>query len=108
VGHDGVLAIFDGPARAIRTAQDIQRRTARLDIGVRAGVHTGEVERLGEAVAGIALHVGARVAAAARPGEVLVSAIVPQLTPGSGIEYVDRGAHRLKGIEGEQRLYAVA
>lgn len=105
---DGVFATFDGPARAIRAAQEIQRRSAPLGVGIRAGVHIGEVERIGEHVAGIAVHLGARVAATAAPGEVWVSAIVPQLTPGSGIAYVDRGAYRLKGVEGEQRLYSVA
>jgi class 3 adenylate cyclase len=105
---DGILATFDGPARAIRSAQAIQQATAPLGIEVRAGVHTGEIERLGDGVAGIAIHVGARVAAAAGPGEVWVSAIVPQLTPGSGIEYQERGSHQLKGVDGEQQLYSVA
>ncbi len=105
---DGVLATFDGPARAIRTAQAIQHDTAPMGIEVRAGVHTGEVERIGRSVAGIAVHVGARVAAAAGPGEVWVSAIVPQLTPGSGIEYQDRGIHSLKGVPEPQHLFVVA
>jgi pimeloyl-ACP methyl ester carboxylesterase len=105
---DGVLAIFDGPARAIGCAQAIQRGTAPLGLGVRAGVHTGEIEKLGDGIAGIAVHTGARVAAAAGPGEVWVSAIVPQLTAGSGLAFEDRGSHQLKGVPGEQRLYAVA
>jgi pimeloyl-ACP methyl ester carboxylesterase len=105
---DGVLATFDGPARAIRSAQAIQRDTAPLGLGVRAGVHTGEIERIGDGVAGIAVHVGARVAAAAGSGEVWVSSIVPQLTAGSGIAYQERGAHQLKGVEGEQQLFSVA
>ena len=105
---DGVLATFDGPARAISSAQAIQHDSAPLGIEVRAGVHTGEIERLGEKVAGIAVHVGARVMAAAGPNEVWVSSIVSQLTAGSGIEYEDRGTHELKGVEGEQQLYAVA
>jgi len=105
---DGVLATFDGPARAISSAQAIQHDSAPLGIEVRAGVHTGEVERIGEKVAGIAVHVGARVMAAAGPNEVWVSSIVSQLTAGSGIEYEDRGTHELKGVEGEQQLYAVA
>lgn len=104
---DGVFAIFDGPARAIRTAQEIGRQSAPLGIQVRAGVHTGEVERNGEQVAGVAVHLGARVAATAGPGEVWVSAIVPQLSAGSGIEYEDRGTHRFKGIPDEHRLYSV-
>ena len=105
---DGVLATFDGPARAIDCARTIQREVAPLGLGVRAGVHTGEIERLGKGVAGIAVHVGARVAASAGPGEVWVSAIVPQLTAGSGISYQDRGLHQLKGVPDEQHLYSVA
>jgi len=104
---DGILATFDGPARAIRSAQAIQHDTASLGIKIRAGVHTGEIERIGESVAGIAVHVGARVAAAAGANEVWVSAIVPQLTPGSGIAYEARGAHKLKGVEGDHDLYSV-
>jgi pimeloyl-ACP methyl ester carboxylesterase len=105
---DGILATFDGPARAIRSAEAIQHETAPLRIEVRAGVHTGEIERIGAGVAGIAVHTGARIAAAAGPGEVWVSAIVPMLTAGSGIAYQDRGTRELKGIPDEQHLYSVA
>ena len=105
---DGVLATFDGPARAIRCAQTIQLACKPLGLDVRAGVHTGEIERLPGGVAGIAVHIGARVAAAAGPGEVLVSAIVPQLTAGSDLAYEDRGLHGLKGVPDEMRLFAVA
>ena len=105
---DGILATFDGPARAISSARAIQRASAPLGLEVRAGVHTGEIERLGDRVAGIAVHLGARVAAAAGAGEVWVSSIVPQLTAGSGISYEDRGRRMLKGIEGEQQLYSVS
>ena len=105
---DGILATFDGPARAIRCAQLIQREAAPLGLPVRAGVHTGEIERTDDGIAGIAVHVGARVAAAAGPDEVWVSAIVPQLTAGSGIAYEERGAHQLKGVEEAQQLYSVA
>ena len=105
---DGILATFDGPARAISAAQAIQHDTAPLGLEVRAGVHTGEIERIGEGVAGIAVHTGARVAASAGAGEVWVSAIVPMLTAGSGIEFEDRGPHQLKGVPDEQRLYKVA
>jgi class 3 adenylate cyclase len=105
---DGVLATFDGPARAIRCAQQIQRGVAPLRLQVRAGVHTGEVERIGDGVAGIAVHVGARVSAMAEPDEVWVSDIVRQLTAGSGIEYRDRGSHQLKGVPGDWQLYSVA
>ena len=105
---DGILATFDGPARAISSARAIQRASAPLGLEVRAGVHTGEIERLGDDIAGVAVHLGARVTSAAGPGEVWVSSIVPQLTSGSGITYEDRGLHRLKGIEHEQQLFSVA
>jgi pimeloyl-ACP methyl ester carboxylesterase len=105
---DGILATFDGPARAIRCAQSIQHDIAPLGLKVRAGVHTGEIERIGDGVAGIAVHVGARVAASADPGEVWVSEIVTLLTAGSSIEYRDRGMHQLKGVPGEHRLSSVA
>ena len=105
---DGVLATFDGPARAIACARSIQGAVAPLDLKVRAGVHTGEVELLGQGVAGIAVHTGARVAALAGPGEVWVSAIVPMITAGSGLTFEDRGVHQLKGVPGEQHLYSVA
>jgi class 3 adenylate cyclase len=106
---DGFLALFDGPARAIRCAIEIRNALRELGLDVRAGVHTGEVERpRGEKPRGIAVHVGARVAAQARPGEVLVSSTVKDLVAGSGIEFDDRGAHVLKGIPGEWHLYAAA
>lgn len=105
---DGILATFDGPARAIACARAIQAEVAPLGLEVRAGIHTGEIERLEGGIAGIAVHTGARVAATAGPGEVVVSAIVPQLTAGSGISYEDRGVQLLKGVPEEQHLYAVA
>lgn len=104
---DGILATFDGPARAIACARGIQAGVAPLGLEVRAGVHTGEIERLDVGIAGITVHVGARISAQAGPGEVLVSAIVPLLTPGSGIEYEDRGVFELKGVPGDHQLYAV-
>jgi class 3 adenylate cyclase len=104
---DGFLATFDGPARAIRSAKAITESVRRLGLEIRAGLHTGEVELAGEAVRGIAVHTGARVAAQARASEVLVSQTVKDLVAGSGIEFEDRGAHELKGIPGEWRLYAV-
>jgi pimeloyl-ACP methyl ester carboxylesterase len=104
---DGFLATFDGPARAIRCAQAVRDGVATLGLAIRAGLHTGECEMRGEAVAGIAVHVGARVAALAGSGEVLVSSTVKDLVAGSGIEFEDRGVHELKGIPGEWRLYAV-
>lgn len=105
---DGILATFDGPARAIHCARAVARASEPLGLRIRAGVHTGEIERLGDEVAGIAVHLGARVAAAAGAGEVWVSSIVPQLTAGSGLGYIDRGVRTLKGVPGEHRLYAVA
>ena len=105
---DGILATFDGPARAIRCGQAIARDVAPPGIEVRAGVHTGEVERTSDGVAGITVHVGARVAASAGGGEVWVSDIVRQLTAGSGIAYEERGPRVLKGVPGEWQLYAAA
>jgi pimeloyl-ACP methyl ester carboxylesterase len=105
---DGVLATFDGPARAIRAAQIAARATRDLGIDVRAGLHTGEVELRGDDIAGMAVNIGARVAALAGAGEVLVSSTVKDLVVGSGIEFAERGEHRLKGVPGEWRLYAVA
>ena len=105
---DGFLATFDGPARAIRSAQAITESVRQLGLEIRAGLHTGEVELAGDAVRGIAVHTGARVASYAEPGEVLVSQTVKDLVAGSGIEFEDRGTRALKGIPGEWRLYAVA
>ena len=105
---DGFFARFDGPARAIRCAAAIQESVSGLGLEVRAGVHTGECELLLEGkLAGIAVSIGARVAAQAQPGEVLVSSTVKDLVAGSGIGFEDRGAHELKGIQGDWRLYAV-
>jgi class 3 adenylate cyclase/pimeloyl-ACP methyl ester carboxylesterase len=104
---DGFFARFEGPARAIRCAAAIQESVSELGLEVRAGVHTGECELLEGKVAGIAVSIGARVAAQAQPGEVLVSSTVKDLVAGSGIGFEDRGAHELKGIPGEWRVYAV-
>ena len=104
---DGFFASFDGPARAIRCACTIVDAVQELDLEVRAGLHTGECELIDGKVAGIAVHTGARVAANAQPGEVLVSSTVKDLVAGSGITFHDRGNHPLKGIPGEWRLYAV-
>jgi len=103
---DGFLATFDGPARAIRCACAIRDGLRDLDLDVRAGVHTGECERLGDKVAGVAVHTGARVAGQAEPGQVLVSQTVKDLVAGSGIRFEDRGEHELKGV-GAWRLYSV-
>jgi class 3 adenylate cyclase len=104
---DGFLATFDGPARAIRCAIAIRGVVERVGLAVRAGLHTGECEMHGSSVTGIAVHMGARVAALAGSGEVLVSSTVKDLVAGSGIEFEDRGVHELKGVPGEWRLYAV-
>jgi class 3 adenylate cyclase len=103
---DGFLAAFDGPARAIRCAQEAVREADRIGIQVRAGVHTGECDVVGDDLAGLAVSIGARVGALAGAGEVLVSQTVKDLVVGSGIEFEDRGAHTLKGVPGEWRLYA--
>jgi class 3 adenylate cyclase len=105
---DGFLASFDGPARAIRCACAVREALAELGLEIRAGLHTGECELLDGKVAGIAVSIGARVAAQAAPGEVLVSQTVKDLVAGSGLEFEDRGAAELKGVPGEWRLYAVA
>ena len=104
---DGVLATFDGPARAIRCARTICDEVGSLGIEVRAGLHTGECEMRNGDIAGIAVHTGARVSAKASAGEVLVSSTVKDLVAGSGIEFEDRGVHSLKGVPGEWRLFAV-
>jgi pimeloyl-ACP methyl ester carboxylesterase len=103
---DGFLAAFDGPARAIRCAKAVVSSVDELGLAVRAGVHTGECEVLGEKLAGVTVHVGARVAAQAGAGEVLVSSTVRDLIAGSGIELEDRGLYALKGIDEDRRLYA--
>jgi class 3 adenylate cyclase len=106
---DGVLAIFDGPARAIRCAQALERAVPeQLNVTLRAGVHTGECELIGEDVGGLAVHIGARVAHLAGAGEVLVSSTVKDLVVGSGLHFVDRGEHELKGVPGRWRVFAVA
>jgi len=105
---DSFLAIFDGPARAVRCAVAIREAVHGLGLEVRAGVHTGECELLGRQVAGIAVHTGARVAGLAATGEVLVSSTVRDLVSGSGIDFEERGEHQLKGVPGRWRLYAVA
>ena len=104
---DGFFAAFDGPARAIRCACAIVDGLRELGLEVRAGLHTGECEVADGKVAGIAVHTGARVAAHAGPGEVVVSSTVKDLVAGSGIAFGDRGAHELKGIPGDWRLFAV-
>ena len=105
---DGFFARFDGPARAIRCATAITEQVRQLGLEIRAGLHTGECELADGKVAGIAVSIGARVAGEAGPGEVLVSGTVRDLVAGSGFEFEDRGAHTLKGVPGEWRIFAVS
>jgi class 3 adenylate cyclase len=104
---DGFLATFDGPARAVRCARSVADRIENLGIRVRVGVHTGEIERAGSDVRGIAVHVGARVMSLASPSEVLVTSTVKDLTAGSGLVFEDAGEHQLKGVPDSWRLYRV-
>jgi class 3 adenylate cyclase/pimeloyl-ACP methyl ester carboxylesterase len=104
---DGMLATFDGPGRGIRCVLALGESLRPLGIEIRAGLHTGEVEVRGADIAGIGVHLAARVMDAASPGDVLVSPAVPMLVAGSGIEFEDRGEHGLKGVPGKWRLYAV-
>jgi len=105
---DGFLATFDGPARAVRCAIAIRDEVRELGLEIRAGIHVGEIEVLPDDIAGLAVHLGARVSALAGPGEVLVSSTVTDLVVGSGIAFEDRGSHVLKGVPGEWRLFAVS
>lgn len=105
---DGFLATFDGPARAVRCAQEIVEETAPLGLDVRTGLHTGECELVGGDVAGMAVHIGARVMAEAAPGEVLASSTVKDLVVGSELRFEDRGRRALRGVPDEWRLYALA
>jgi class 3 adenylate cyclase len=105
---DGVLARFDGPGRAIRCAFALRDALEPLGIQIRAGLHTGEIELRDDDIGGIAVHIAQRVQAFAEPGEVLVSETMPRLVTGSGIEFVDRGQHELKGVPGTWKLYAVS
>jgi class 3 adenylate cyclase len=105
---DGFLAMFDGPARAIRCAEAIRTALEPVEIGVRAGLHTGEVDLEEVDLGGIAVHIAARVMAMAGPGETLVSSTVKDLVVGSGIVFDDRGEHELKGVPGGWHLFAVA
>jgi class 3 adenylate cyclase len=104
---DGFVAIFDSPSRAIECAQAIRNSLEALHLDVRAGIHTGEIEVRGSDIAGLAVHIGARVSGNAGPGEVIVSGAVPPLLAGSGFEFEDRGEHQLKGVPGVWRIHAV-
>jgi class 3 adenylate cyclase len=105
---DGFLATFDGPARAIRCGGAIVSAVHNLGIQIRVGLHSGEVEVMGQDVGGIAVHIASRVGGLAGPGEVLVSETVKGLVAGSGIKFEERGEHELKGVPDRWRLYAVA
>lgn len=104
---DGFLATFDGPGRAIACARAICTRVQSLGVEIRTGLHTGEVESMGDKIGGLAVHIGARIAAQAAGSEVLVSRTVTDLVAGSGIEFEDRGEHELKGVPGSWKLFAV-
>jgi class 3 adenylate cyclase/alpha-beta hydrolase superfamily lysophospholipase len=104
---DGVFASFDGPARAIRCASAVRNAAEMLGLTIRAGLHTGECQVAGDKVTGIAVHIGARVATSAGPGEILITGTVRDLVAGSGLRFADRGAHTLKGVAGRWRLFAL-
>jgi class 3 adenylate cyclase len=104
---DGFLATFDGPGRAIRCARALHDALARIGLAVRVGMHTGAVEVRGEQIGGLALHIGARVAATGGGGDIVVSSTVKDLVAGSGLTFADRGEHELKGVPGAWRLFAV-
>ena len=104
---DGMLAIFDGPARAIRCAQALGAAVGELGLEIRAGCHTGEIELAGDRIRGVAVHMSARVSALARAGEILVSSTVKDLTAGSGLQFEDAGEHELKGVPDRWHLYRV-
>jgi class 3 adenylate cyclase len=106
---DGFLAVFDGaPTRAVRCAHSIARATGEIGVDVRAGLHTGECELMGDDVGGMAVHIGARISALAGRGEVFASSTLRDAVLGSPLEFQDRGTHSLKGVPGEWRVFAAA
>ena len=104
---DGLLATFDGPARAVRCAQSLGAALAELGLDIRAGCHTGEIELAGDHIRGLTVHTGARIGALASAGEILVSSTVKDLTAGSGLVFEDAGEHELKGVPHRWHLYRV-
>jgi pimeloyl-ACP methyl ester carboxylesterase len=104
---DGALSAFDGPAMAMRCAEELNEGVSELAIQLRSGIHTGECEAIGEDLGGLAVHIGARVAALAHPGEIIVSSTVKELVVGSDMQFSDRGEHELKGVPGVWHLYAL-
>jgi len=105
---DGILAIFDGPARAVQCAGAIREALRQLGLEIRAGLHTGEVERRGDDVSGVAVHLAQRVQGRAEPGEIRVSRTVVDLVAGSDLGFEDKGEYELKGVQGSWRLFAVS
>jgi class 3 adenylate cyclase len=105
---DGMISLFDGPARGVECAASIARRVRDVGIQIRCGVHTGEVEIVPDDVRGVAVHVASRIMALAGPGEVLISGVTHDLLAGSGLQFESRGRHALKGIEGEREIFALA
>jgi class 3 adenylate cyclase len=104
---DGMLAVFDAPARALRCAEAIRDAALEQEVEIRAGVHTGECERDGDSVIGIAVHIGARVSAIAAAGEILATSTVRDLVAGAGLEFERRGPHLLHGVPDEVHLFAL-
>ena len=104
---DGLLATFDGPARAIRCAQELRSASASLGVAIRAGLHTGEIELRGDDVGGVAVHVASRVLGTAGPDEIVVSRVLPDLVAGAGLSFAPRGPHELKGLDGAWELFTV-
>jgi class 3 adenylate cyclase len=104
---DGLLAAFDGPARAVRAATAVATEVRPLGLAVRTGVHTGECELMGAKLGGVAVHIGARIAGLAKAGEILVSSTVRDLVAGSGLKFTDRGIHTLKGVPDDWHIFAV-
>jgi class 3 adenylate cyclase len=107
LSRDGFLSTFDAPGRAIRCARAINDALAEIGLTIRAGVHTGEVEVRGDGIGGLAVHIGARVAATGGGGEVIVSSTVKELMAGAELSFTDRGEHELKGVPGTWHLFAV-
>ncbi|MBP8211904.1 MAG: adenylate/guanylate cyclase domain-containing protein, partial [Ilumatobacteraceae bacterium] len=105
---DGIMARFDGPSRAVACAHALRRRANGLGLGIRSGVHTGEIELRGDDIGGIAVHIASRVASMAAPGEVLVSRTVRDLSVGSGVTFHDRGTHNLKGVPDDWQIFATS
>lgn len=105
---DGFITAFTGPTRAIQCAESIRIDVARLGLDIRAGVHTGECERRGNDIGGLAVHIAARILDLASPGKILVSSTVKDLTVGSGLELIPAGTQNLKGVPGDWQLYTAA